>query len=374
MNKNKVRVGIIGCGGMARAHVNRFEKTTEQMSIAALVDIELEKASAVAALLPYPVKVSRDYRDILPDVDAVLIVLPHHLHHSVTIECLNAGKHVLVEKPLANSEQECLEMIEAAERNQRVLMVAYSMRFHPLLLKFKQLLDEKTYGEVFQLSIWTEQYTCYPEGHWICDQQLLGGGQLFSHGCHYIDLMLWMLGRPRKGAHFGTNKGTPWMEREGTSSVILEFESGAIGYHGATWGARGTRLRYSFHAHCTGGMIEADIFGGKLMVHHGADIHQPDQTTSQKTDVLLEVAHAKPTAEEMAEFIRCIQTGDQPLTDAVSSLEGLRVIWELYRAEESHSLAELGHLGLGTHSNPEAYPLPQERVGLSDDALLVTHL
>ncbi len=374
MNKNKVRVGIIGCGGMARAHVNRFEKTTEQMSISAVVDIDLGKAAAVAELLPQPVKVSRDYREILPDVDAVLIVLPHHLHHPVTIECLNAGKHVLVEKPLANSEQECLEMIAAAQRNHRVLMVAYSMRFHPLLRKFKQLLDEKTYGEVFQLSIWTEQYTCYPEGHWIRDQHLLGGGQLFSHGCHYIDLMLWMLGRPRKGAHFGTNKGTPWMEREGTSSVILEFESGAIGYHGATWGARGTRLRYAFHAHCTGGMIEADIFGGKLMVHHGADIHQPDQKASQQTDVLMEVTHAKPTAEEMADFIRCIQTGDKPLTDAVSSLEGLRVIWELYRAEESHSLAELSHLGLGTHPKPEEDALPEERVSFSSDALLVPQL
>lgn len=372
MNKNKVRVGIIGCGGMAKAHVRRFEKTAETMTISAAVDIELERAAAVAELLPQPVKVTRDYREILPDVDAVLVVLPHHLHHPVTIDCLNAGKHVLVEKPLANSEQECLEMIEAAERNDRVLMVAYSMRFHPLLRKFKQLLDEKTYGEVFQLSIWTEQYTHYPEGHWIRDQQLLGGGQLFSHGCHYIDLMLWMLGRPVRGAHFGTNKGTPWMEREGTSSVILEFEDGAIGYHGATWGARGTRLRYAFHAHCTGGMIEADVFGGKLMIHHGADIHEPGQAASQQTEVLLEVPHAKPTAEEMAEFIRCIQTGSRPLTDAVSSLEGLRVIWELYRAEEGHRLADLSHLGLGTHAGPEKdlrAVLPS-----GSDTLLVSHL
>src|SRR5690606_17402642 len=106
-----------------------------------------------------------DYREILDDVDAVIVVLPHHLHHPVTIECLNAGKHVLVEKPLANSEQECQEMIEAAERNQRVLMVAYCMRFHPLVTEMKRLIQEKVYGDVFQLSIWTEQFTQYPEGH-----------------------------------------------------------------------------------------------------------------------------------------------------------------------------------------------------------------
>ena len=83
-------------------------------------------------------------------------------------------------------------------------------------------------------------------------KETLGGGQLFSHGCHYIDILLAWMGQPVSGTHLGTNFGTPWMEGEGTSNVSLKFANGALGYHFGTWGAKGTRLRYSFHAHCTG--------------------------------------------------------------------------------------------------------------------------
>lgn len=346
---SKTRVGIIGCGGMARSHASRFSMILDQVEITATVDVVRERAQAVADLLPGEVTVSEDYREILDKVDAVLLVLPHHLHHPVTLECLAAGKHVLVEKPMANSEQECLEMIEAAKRADRVLMVAYCMRFHPLVVKMKELIDAKTYGDVFQLSIWTEQLTRYPEDHWASSAKTLGGGQLFSHGCHYIDLLLWMLGKPVWGTHFGTNTGTPWMEREGTSNVTIEFEGGVMGYHMGTWGARGSRLKYSFHAHCTEGMIEADISHGRLIAHSKSVIHDPaNHDAAQAEEVLLEIPHAKPTEVEMAHFIECIRTGKKPLTDPVSSLEGLQVIWKLYEAEEKKTLADLRGMGLGT--------------------------
>ena len=333
---------------MAKSHALRFERVIDQADVAAVVDIEKDRAQAVVDLLPGAPLVETDYRKILHAVDAVLLVLPHHLHHPVSIECLDAGKHVLVEKPMANSDRECREMLAAAERNQRILMVAYCMRFHPLVRELQRLVAGKTYGEIFELSIWTEQYTHPPEGHWIRDQNKLGGGQLFSHGCHYIDLLLWILGRPIRGSHIGTRTGTPWMEREGTSHVTIEFERGVLGYHGATWGARGTRLGSSFHAHCTQGMLEVDIRRGKLMLHAGSDIHEPGQHAGQKTTVLMNAPCAKPTDEEMIHFLECIRTNQKPITDGVSSLEGLRVIWELYRAEEHHQLADLRGLGLGT--------------------------
>jgi len=346
---SKTRVGIIGCGGMATGHALRFEKVKDHADVTAVVDIDIACAQAVADLLPNSPRVAKDYREILGEVDALLVVLPHHLHHSVSIDCMDAGKHVLVEKPMANSEQECIEMLAAAERNQRVLMVAYCMRFHPLVRELHRLIKSGTYGELFELSIWTEQYTHPPEGHWARSQSTLGGGQLFSHGCHYVDLLLWFLGRPVRGSHFGTRTGTPWMEREGTSHLTIEFEGGILGYHGATWGARGTRLGYSVHAHCTEGMLEADIQHGVLYAHSGADVHEPGKPVIQKTEILLETPSAKPTDEEMIHFLECIRTGAHPLTDGISSLEGLRVIWELYRAEEAHQLADLRGMGLGSY-------------------------
>lgn len=342
--KQKHRLMLIGCGGMASTHAERLGALSERLTVASVVDVVPERAAAVAALLPDHPRVLTDFRDGLADCDVVLQVLPHDLHASCVIECLEAGKHVLAEKPLANSEAECRAMIECAERNKRTLMVAYCMRFHPLVRRFKELLDSGVYGKCFQLSIWTEQHTERDPSDWMCRADTLGGGQLFSHGCHYIDLMLWMMGKPVEGTHFGTNLGTPWMEREGTSNVCIKFADGALGYHFGTWGARGTRLRYSFHAHCEQGMLEADIAGGKLYFHQDRAAHIPGQFETGDAELLMEHPHAKPTVAEMAHFLDCVETGARPLTNPLDSLEGLRVIWELYAAEDRHGVADLRHI------------------------------
>lgn len=330
----KTRLALIGCGGMSKAHARRFEANSERLELVAAVDVIEERARLAAELFP-GARAATDFREVLDDVDAVLLVLPHHLHHPIGMECLAAGKHVLLEKPMANSERECQELIAASERAGRVLMIAYCMRFHPLVARMKELLEQQAYGEVFQVSIWTEQLTRYAPDHWASSAATLGGGQLFSHGCHYIDILLWYLGQPVRGTHVGTNFGTPWMEREGTSNVSLEFASGALGYHFGTWGARGTRLRYAFHAHCTDGMLEAAITDGKLFLHRGRD-----------TELLLESESGKHTESEMAHFLDCIETGRRPLTDGPGSLQGLRVIWRLYEAEQQGVVADLRGLGL----------------------------
>ena len=352
----KHKLALIGCGGMARAHVSRLEPLFDRLEVAATVDIDRPRAEAVSVLLPNHPPAFTDYHDALPLCDCVLQVLPHHLHPKCTIECLDAGKHVLAEKPLANSEKECLDMIAAAKRNHRVLMVAYCMRFHPLLMEMKRLLDEKVYGRCFQLSIWTEQYTrgcsmgipVSDEDFWAGKKALVGGGQLFSHGCHYIDLMLWMLGNPVSGTHMGSNYCTEWMEREGTSNVTIQFENGAMGYHFGTWGAKGTRHGYSFHAHCEEGMLEADIRAGRLYLHSKMSNHNPGEHETENIKVLMEAPSVKPTTAEMAHFLDCVDTGRNPFTNPEESLNGLRVIWRLYEAEEQNRLADLRGLGIST--------------------------
>ncbi|MSS71350.1 MAG: Gfo/Idh/MocA family oxidoreductase [Candidatus Latescibacteria bacterium] len=330
----RTRLALIGCGGMSRAHARRFHVLKDRLQVVAAVDVDESKARATADLLE-GARPETDFRRVLDDVDAALLVLPHHLHHPVGTACLAAGKHVLLEKPMANSERECLDLIAASEKTGRILMIAYCMRFHPLVSRMKELLDQKTFGDVFQVSLWTEQLTQYPPDHWASRAATLGGGQLFSHGCHYIDILLWYLGRPVRGLHLGTNHGTPWMEKEGTSNVTIEFEGGRLGYHFGTWGARGTRLGYSFHAHCTEGMIEADITHSKLLVHRKG-----------KSEVLMEAESGKHTENEMAHFLDCIEAGARPLTDGPGSLQGLRVIWRLYEAEERGAVADLRGLGL----------------------------
>ena len=331
----RVKLALIGCGGMSATHLQRFHLLSDRLRLVAAVDIDETKAHQVQEHLP-GVVVATDYRSVLDQVDAVLIVLPHHLHHAVAKHCLEAGKHVLLEKPMANSEAECLDLIASAARHDRILMIAYCMRFHPVVAAMKNELDQKSFGEVFQVSIWTEQMTRYPPGHWGHRAATLGGGQLFSHGCHYIDILLWYLGEPVSGTHLGTNTGTPWMEREGTSNVTMRFAGNRLGYHFGTWGARGTRLRYAIHAHCSEGMIEADITRHRLLAHVGGE-----------RKLLMESeAGGKHTENEMAHFIDCIDRRQTPLTDGTASLQSLRVIWKLYEAEQRGVVADLRGLGL----------------------------
>ncbi len=344
----KIKLGLIGCGGMANAHRQRFGELHEQFELVAAVDVDRARAAAVAEFFP-AVKVASDFRDVLDDVEAVLVALPHHLHYSVSKACLLAGKHVLVEKPLANSAEECLDLVATAATAQRVLMVAYCMRFHPLVMRMKELLAAETYGEVFQVSLWTEQLTRYAPDHWASSAATLGGGQLFSHGCHYIDILLWYLGDPIQGTHMGTNLGTPWMEREGTSNVTMRFAGGKLGYHFGTWGARGSKLRYSFHAHCTEGMLEADISNSHLLFRSGKTRETSGESLRPLVDggeLLMQCEAGKHTENEMAHFLGCIERSEQPFTSAADSLQGLKVIWKMYEAEAAGQLADLRGLGL----------------------------
>ena len=342
----KIRMGLLGCGGMGGTHQNGLAELADVMQLTVTCDIIKERAEEAAASLGAELAVT-DYREMADHVDAVLISLPHDLHYEAGMFFLNAGKHVLMEKPMCNSEDECIGLIRKAEQEKLVLMTAYPVRYWPVIVRMKELVDAKTYGEAFQMSIWTEQFTKYPPDHWGMSAKRLGGGQFFSHGCHYVDLLLWFMGRPLRGTHLGTNLGTPWMEKEGTSNVTLAFEGGAMGYHFGTWGARGTRLGYSFHIHCTQGMLEYKLSEGKLYLHANIVNEQANLDTDSVCQVLMDESdNSKKTQFETRHFLDCIRSGKRPLTDGPSSLQGLRVIWRLYEAEAKNQVADLRGLGL----------------------------
>jgi len=350
-----IRLGMIGCGNMAGAYLHGLRELEPRLRITAGVDIELERAQQATAGIP-GARAFTDYREALDLTDAVIIALPHDLHHRVGLDCLAAGKHVLMEKPLANTEAQCLDLIHAAEAGGRVLSVGYVMRHDPLWTEMGRLIREQIFGDVIQVSIWTEQLTDLTRGAWIGQRLRVGGGQLFSHGCHYIDLLLHWLGAPMDGTHTGTNLGTPWMEKEGTSNVAIRFESGALGYHFGTWGARGSRLGYAVHAHCTEGMLELNHQEGTITLHRnpaGGDLamqkyEQSSEIAEGPTRQILmrRQPTGKATNAEVTEFLDCIETGRGPVANPRVALQSLRVIWKLYDAEERGAVADLRGLGL----------------------------
>ncbi len=351
----KLRMGLIGCGGMMGNHVQGVNYV-DNADIVAVCDIIEQRAIDVTRHLNNgdEIKVFTNYKDMVPFVDAVLICLPHDLHFEVGMYFALMGKHILMEKPLCNSEEECLRLIETCEKQNVKLMCAYPVRFWSGIVELKKLVDSGEYGEIMQMSVWTEQLTgvntnyLNPNDVWSYTARL-GGGQLFSHGCHYIDLMLWFLGEPVSGAHFGTRNGTPWMLKEGTSAVAMKFANGAVGYHGATWGARGTRLCYDFQIQTEKGMLEYEHRSGEVRVYTGSGEHLPGGAKENQAYNIVwkrDGDTSKETQHEIMHFADCVLNDKKPLTDGRSALQSLRVIWKLYNAEENNTLADLRGLGL----------------------------
>ncbi len=350
---SKLKLGLVGCGAMMDTHVKGVLQL-DNVEIVAVCDIIEENAKKVSDALGGSPKIFTRYTDMTDMIDAVMIALPHDLHFECGMYFAMHGKHILMEKPLCNSERECEILIETCEKRNLKLMCAYPVRFWPGIKKLKELVDSGDYGEIIQMSIWTEQLTganiSYDKNcaqKWLLTNRI-GGGQLFSHGCHYIDLMLWFLGEPVCGSHMGTRNGTPWMLREGTSALVMKFENGVVGYHGATWGARGTRLGYDFQIQTEKGMLEYEHYSGEIRIYNGSGIHRPGERANQSYNVLWkrEGATSKETQHEIAHFVDCVENDKLPLTNGRVALQGLRVIWALYNAEENNTLADLRGLGL----------------------------
>lgn len=354
-----IRMGLIGCGMMGLNHLRDLTALKDRLRFTALVDVDPAKAANAASQYAPEAKQSTDYRDVADAVDAVIIALPHDLHFASAEFFLLQGKHVLLEKPLALTEEECLRLIELDKSPDPMLMVGYPLRADPLWIKFGQLIREKTFGEPFQVSIWTEQYTDLSRGAWLGSAKRLGGGQLFSHGCHYIDQLLLWLGEPIEGFHMGSNKGTPWMEKEGNSNVVIRFENNVMAYHFGTWGARGSRLKYSVHAHCTGGMLELQRREGRIILHEdksGGDPHAIDLAIGADgkaeklgpTETLIYQSPQqtnKAICQQTLSFIEHIEQCKISISPARDAIESLRVVWRLYEAEETGRMADLRGLG-----------------------------
>ncbi len=343
-----IRLGLIGCGNMMEAHASNINKV-EGIEITAVCDIIRERAEKVAEALGNHPQIVTDFYTMGDDIDAILVALPHDLHYECGMFFARKKKHILMEKPLCNTEEECLHLIEACEEEGVTLMCAYPVPFWNDIVRLKELVDSGEFGRIIQMSIWTEQLTKGPsEWHWG-NTARLGGGQFFSHGCHYVDLLLRFLGEPVEGSHFGTRVGTPWLLREGTSMAIFKFENGALGFHGATWGAHGTKMGYDFQIMTEKGLLDYDKKLGEIRFYSKDAVHVPGEVGGDGKYVVLhrhEGARDKETHREITHFIDCVNTGKRPITDGRAALQSLRIIWRMYDAERTGAVADLRGLGL----------------------------
>ena len=225
----KLRFAIVGCGRIGQRHASHIVNNGE---LAAVCDIIPEKAQEIAA--NYGAKVYNSIEALLEgeqDLDVVSICSPNGLHAAHSIAALNAGSHVLCEKPLAINVSDCGEMIKAAEKANRRLFAIKQNRFNPPVRIVKEAIDAGKLGNILsvQLSCFWNRNENYYANSWKGTADL-DGGTLYTQFSHFVDLIYWMIGDVKSVEAFTgnyTHEGI--IEFEDTGVVIMEFYNGAIG-------------------------------------------------------------------------------------------------------------------------------------------------
>ena len=197
---NKTKVAIIGCGTIANAAHGPSYGRNPDVEIAYCVDIILERAIALAAAYgDENTKAIADYREAIadPSVTCVSVCVPNYLHAPITIDCLDAGKNVLCEKPAAMNYAEALTMKEAADRNNRILNIGVVNRFNTAVNKVKDLIDGGDLGDVYHVYCSFRSYRSIPGlGGPFTTKEMAGGGVLIDWGVHFLDLINYCIGGP----------------------------------------------------------------------------------------------------------------------------------------------------------------------------------
>ena len=193
---DKVRIGIIGCGGIANnKHMPALHRLPD-VELVAFCDIIVERAEKAAK--EYGIegaKVYEDYKELLKDetIDVVHVLTPNREHSFITVDALEAGKHVMCEKPMAINTEEAQKMLDAAKRTGKKLTIGYQNRYRPDSWYLKRACDNGDLGEIYYAKAHAIRRRAVPTWGVFLNEEEQGGGPLIDIGTHALDLTLWTM-------------------------------------------------------------------------------------------------------------------------------------------------------------------------------------
>ncbi len=196
MAARTVKVGIIGCGGIANGKHMPALKKVEGVEMVAFCDIVVKKAEKAAKEFGTPgAKVYEDYKELLRDesIEVVHVCTPNRSHSFITVDALDSGKHVMCEKPMAINSAEALKMIEAAKRSGKKLTIGYQNRQNPESQFLKAEADKGTFGDIYYAKATALRRRAVPTWGVFLNEYEQGGGPLIDIGTHALDLTLWTM-------------------------------------------------------------------------------------------------------------------------------------------------------------------------------------
>ena len=307
-----MKYAIVGLGSIGLSHLRALE-TAENCSLAAVCDINEEAAKAQGE--KYNVPYFTDYKQISGncDADAVVLNLPHWLHCEVTEFFLDKGFHVLVEKPMANTAEECRRMIAAAQRSGKKLAVAHPQRYSAAFRRVKEIVQS---GEMGQL-VMMDEFRCvdYFEDSrpkWFLSKKHSGGGIVMNYGAHALDKILYITDSKVKTVHSSIGNVKTDHDIEGHAQIFMELENGVTatvtfnGYHVS---------EYENYYYFTNGALK--IRGATLLYHAENGVWVEDKLPQSPYSLTCELMEFDklvrgepseiPTAEYGADIINTIE-------------------------------------------------------------------
>ncbi len=227
---DKIRIGIIGCGGIANGHVQRLSQIPE-VELVALVDTNAKNLETYKEKYNLNgIRTYSDYCDMLKDggLDAVQINTPHTLHYDQIMDSLGKGLHVLTEKPMVCNVKHAKEVIQEAEKTGKVVLISYQRHYSPDYVYIKDQIEKGTIGRVTAVAaLQGQDWLRGQQGQWRLDPALSGGGQLNDSGSHLLDIILWTTGLAIEEVNsYIDNRGA---QVDINSATSMKFTSGAVG-------------------------------------------------------------------------------------------------------------------------------------------------
>lgn len=307
-----IRVGVIGVGNMGQHHT-RVLSLLKDVELVGVSDVNVDRGLDTAS--KYRVRFFEDYHDLLPHVDAVCIAVPTRLHYAVGMACLQAGVHVLIEKPIAASIAEAESLVNAAAESHRILQVGHIERFNPAFQELSKVLKTEDL-----LALEAQRMSPYSD-------RANDVSVVLDLMIHDIDLMLELAGAPvvRLTASGSRAADSGYLDYV---TAILGFSNGIVATLTASKVTHRKIRRIS--AHCRNSLTEADFLNNEILIHrqttanyltdHGQVLYRQDGLIEKVYTSNIEPLHA-----ELEHFVTCVRGGNQPSVGGEQALKALRL-------------------------------------------------
>lgn len=346
---------IVGCGMVARFHARALAEIPDA-NLAALVSRDPGNARRLIEEVGCnPVPVFTELAEALqrPDVDAVIVTTPSGAHLEPSVAAANAGKHVVVEKPLEITLARCDKIIAACDRAGVKLCTIFPSRFSGANMELKRAVDAGRFGRITlgeTTCKWWRSQQYYDEGGWKGTQALDGGGALMNQAAHNVDLLLWLMGPATHVTGFTATLAHERIDVEDTAVACLRFQSGALGViQAATSVHPGYPKTIAIHGDCGSALVEQDDILKWDFTPETPEDRRIKERFASKVGASGGAADAKAISHEghrrqLADFVRAVQTNTSPLVDRREGKRSVEVICAVYESMRTASVLELTRL------------------------------